>query len=61
MDEKCSCALCGNLSIEGLRIHGEFICSSCEYRITQMHVQDEDYEDWINNIRPLWSKWIKQV
>lgn len=61
MDENCSCVFCGNLSVGGLRVHGELICSSCESRITQLQIQDEDYKDWLSNLRPLWSKWIKQL
>ncbi|NLW55152.1 MAG: hypothetical protein GX050_00780 [Firmicutes bacterium] len=59
MEEKTTCSLCGQLTMDGLKIHGEMICPSCEGRITELRSEDEDYHDWLAHLRSLWSRWVR--
>jgi len=60
MTEKFTCAFCGNLAPDGLRIHGELVCPACENRLLKVAPHDRDYDEWLAGVRDLWSKWSQE-
>jgi DNA-directed RNA polymerase subunit RPC12/RpoP len=60
MTEKIYCALCGNPAPDGLRIHGEVVCSNCESRLLAIGPKDDDYEKCLAALRNLWSRWTTE-
>ncbi|WAH37307.1 sigma factor G inhibitor Gin [Alicyclobacillus dauci] len=48
------CIICHEVKLQGIRICGQFICSTCEQDIVHSDVQDARYQHYVNEMKRIW-------